>query len=211
MLPPRALIPKTAPDDPIDYYFKPLTAHVYRARLALAVRLLGERRYESLLEVGYGSGVFLPELAWRCERLAAIDVHGQERRVEEMLEQLHLTVDLRDASLFDLPFEDGAFDGLVCLSVLEHMTDLAGALSSFRRVLRPGGVAVLGFPVRNPVTDTFFRAVGYDPRAIHPSGHGDILDAVRAHAGFVLEQEDQFPRRAPVYLTGYIACRARAA
>jgi SAM-dependent methyltransferase len=209
-LPPRALIPKTAPDDPIDYYFKPLTAHVYRARLALAIRLLGDCVYDDLLEVGYGSGILLPELAERCRRLAAVDVHGEEARVKHMLSQLRLSADLRDASLFEMPFGDGEFNGLVCLSVLEHITELTSALTEFRRVLCSGGIAVLGFPVRNPITDGFFRAVGYNPREIHPSSHDDIVRAVRTHSGFALEIEDRFPRRAPGYLTAYIGCRCRA-
>jgi SAM-dependent methyltransferase len=209
-LPPRALVPKTAPDDPIDYYFKPLTAHVYRARLALALRLLGDHVFDHLLEVGYGSGILLPELSGRCNRLAALDVHGQEARVEHMLSHLGLSADLRNASLFEMPFGDGEFDGLVCLSVLEHITELTRALDEFRRVMRSDGTAVLGFPVRNPITDGFFRAVGYNPREIHPSSHIDIADAVRAHPGFALEAEDRFPRRAPAYLTAYVGCRCRA-
>ena len=109
-----------------------------------------------------------------------------------------------------MPFEDDAFDGLVCLSVLEHITELDAALTEFRRVLVADGIAVLGFPVRNPVTDSFFRLVGYNPREIHPSGHRDILAAARAHPGFVVERELTFPRHAPLDLAGYVGCRCRA-
>src|SRR4051794_34678989 len=92
-LPPRELVPKPDPDDPVDYYYKPLTAPIYRARLRLAACLLGGRRYGSLLEVGYGSGIFLPELAHRCDHLAGIDLHGGAGRVSEMLARLELTAD----------------------------------------------------------------------------------------------------------------------
>jgi predicted SAM-dependent methyltransferase len=94
--------------------------------------------------------------------------------------------------------------------VLEHVTELEAALSEFHRVLRPGGVAVLGFPVRNLVTDAFFRIVGYKPREIHPSGHRDILAAVREHQGFVAEREERFPAIVPLDLAGYAGCRCRA-
>src|SRR5687768_3339890 len=113
-LPPRELVPKPDPDDPVDYYYRLPTARIYRARLRLAGRLLGAGPFDSLLEVGYGSGIFLPELARRCSRLAAIDVHGASEQVQAMLRRLGLEADLREASLFDLPFEDGTFDGLVC-------------------------------------------------------------------------------------------------
>ena len=196
-LPPRALLPKTAPDDPVDYYFKPLTARLYRARLRLAGSLLGRGPYESLLEIGYGSGIYLPELSRRARRLTGIDIHGESESVGEMLSRLGVSADLRDASLFEMPFADGEFDALVCLSVLEHITELDAALTEFRRVLRPGGIAVLGFPARNPITDLFFRAVGYNPREIHPSSHRDILAAARRHSGFAVVREAQFPRLVP--------------
>jgi 2-polyprenyl-3-methyl-5-hydroxy-6-metoxy-1,4-benzoquinol methylase len=210
LLPSRSLVPKPDADDPVDYYYKPLTGRIYRARLRLAADLLGEANYESLVEVGYGSGIFLPELARRTDRLTAIDIHRESAQVEEMLSRFGLTVDLCEGSLFEMPFRDGEFDALVCLSVLEHVTELEAALSEVRRVLRPGGIAVLGFPVRNLVTDTFFRVVGYNPREIHPSGHRDILAAARAHEGFAVEREARFPAFAPLDLAGYAGCRCRA-
>jgi SAM-dependent methyltransferase len=209
-LPPRELVPKPAKDDPVDYYYRLPTARIYRARLRLAGRLLGSNSYDSLLEVGYGSGIFLPELARRCSHLAGVDVHHASQQVNEMLTRLGLHADLREASLFDLPFAEDTFDGLVCLSVLEHIVELDAALSEFRRVLQPGGIAVLGFPVRNPITDTFFRAVGYNPREIHPSSHRDILEAARRHPGFVVEREEHYPGWAPVDVAGYAGVRCRA-
>ena len=209
-LPPRSLVPKPDADDPVDYYYRPLTARLYRARLELAVDLLGVGRYPSLLEVGYGSGIFLPELARRTDRLVAVDIHPESARVEEMLRRLGIEAELRQASLFELPFEDGELHGLVCISVLEHLTELDAALDELRRVLRPGGVAVLGFPARNPLTDAFFRLASYDPREIHPSSHGDILAAAERHPRFEVDARSHFPRFLPVALSAYAGCRCRA-
>lgn len=209
VLPRRSIIPKTAPDDPVDYYYKLLTARLYRSRLRLACSLLGHGPFESLLEVGYGSGILLPELARRTGRLAGIDLHGESQAVRKMLLDLDVPADLHEGSLFDLPFANGEFDALVCLSVLEHITDLAAALAEFSRVLRVGGTAVLGFPARNPATDTFFRAVGYNPRDIHPSGHGDILRALHESA-LQAERIEHFPRILPVGLSAYVTCLCRA-
>ena len=47
-----------------------------------------------------------------------------------------------------MPFADGEFDALVCLSVLEHIVDLEEALAS-SAVSFGRGIAVLGFPVVN--------------------------------------------------------------
>jgi SAM-dependent methyltransferase len=210
LLPPRHSVVRTNPDDPVDYYYRPLTGPLYRGRLRLVARLLGEERRGSVLEVGYGSGVFLPELARRAGRLAGVDLHDQHERIAELLAREGVTAELRLASLFELPFADGEFDALVCVSVLEHLTDLDAALDELRRVLRGGGTAVLGFPVRNPVTDAFFRLAGYDPREIHPSSHDDVLRAARRHPGFAVEREERFPLLLPLPLSAYAACRCRA-
>ena len=95
LLPPRELVPKPDADDPVDYYYKPLTARLYRARLELAVDLLGVGRYPSLLEVGFGSGIFLPELAGHTDRLVAVDIHPESAQVEEMLRRLAVEAELR--------------------------------------------------------------------------------------------------------------------
>jgi SAM-dependent methyltransferase len=208
-LPPRGALPKPDPDDPLDLYYRPLTAGVYRARLRLARRLLGRERHEALLEVGYGSGIFLPELERHAERLVAIDLHDQASAVGAALDQLGVRAELRRASLFEMPFDTGEFDALVCLSVLEHLTTLDRALDELSRVLRPGGVAVIGFPTRNPITDAFFRSIGYDPREIHPSGHSDIISAIEGSDGLRLETCVRLPRWMPLSLSAYVACRAQ--
>ncbi|NUN48877.1 MAG: methyltransferase domain-containing protein [Candidatus Brocadiae bacterium] len=47
------------------------------------------------------------------------------------------------------PYRDGTFDAVLCEQVLEHLTDaqVRYALSEAKRVLKPGGVALLGTPV----------------------------------------------------------------
>jgi SAM-dependent methyltransferase len=208
LLPPRGALPKTNDEDPVDYYYG-VTAPLYRGRLALAARMLG-RGYPSLLDVGYGSGIFFPELGRRAERLAGVEVHGEEAGVREALRRLGVDAELRPGSILDLPAEEGEFDAVVCLSVLEHLPELGGALDELRRVLTRGGVAVLGFPVRQPLTDAFFRAFGFDPRELHPSSHTDILRAAERDGGFDVVRVGRFPRLLPLGLSGYAACRLRA-
>jgi ubiquinone/menaquinone biosynthesis C-methylase UbiE len=210
LLPPRGLVPKPDAYDPVDYYYRPATARLYRARLRMALDLLGPGRFPALLEVGYGSGIFLPELATHAERLVGIDLHGESAPVAEMLRRLGVEAELLQGSLFELPFADGEFDALVCISVLEHLQELDRALDELRRVLRPGGVAVLGYPVRNLFTDTFFRLARYDPRAIHPSSHADILAAARRRPGLAVDADAHFPSFLPISLSAYAGCRCLA-
>ncbi|HEY4346607.1 MAG TPA: class I SAM-dependent methyltransferase [Gaiellaceae bacterium] len=210
LLPPRALVSKPDAEDPIDYYYKPLTRGLYRARLRDALQLLGEGPYDALLDIGYGSGVFLPELARRTNRLVGVDVHAGRQGVAEMAAGLGIAVELLDASLFELPFDDGTFDALVCISVMEHLRELEPALAELRRVLRRGGLLVLGTPVRNLATSSFFRLVGYDPAEIHPSSHSDLETAIERVAGLSLERRVHFPRVLPVPVSAYVTFGCRA-
>jgi SAM-dependent methyltransferase len=54
-----------------------------------------------------------------------------------------------------LPFADGVFDVLVACDVLEHIADDRAALSECRRVLHPGGFAILTVPQSDDAAATF--------------------------------------------------------
>jgi ubiquinone/menaquinone biosynthesis C-methylase UbiE len=53
---------------------------------------------------------------------------------------------LQQGSLYHLPFAGDSFDVLLCNHVIEHVPDLSRALSGLRRVLRPGGLLIIGVP-----------------------------------------------------------------
>lgn len=199
----------TSAEDPIAYYYKPLTGWVYRRRLEMGLALLGDAHYDRLLEIGYGSGILLPTLARRCTALYGVDLHANVEPVRAMLAQEGVEAELSVGDLLHLRHPDQTFDAVVCMSVLEHLApgDLRAAAGQIRRVLRVGGVAVLGFPVRNAVLDAFCRWEGFDPRRLHPSGHRQILEAL----GAVLQgtRVIRFPRRLPLDLALYVAVRGR--
>ena len=76
-----------------------------------------------------------------------------------MLTTLGIGADLHEASLFEMPFADGAFDALACLSVLEHITELDAAFREFRRVLNPAVSPFSGSPcaIRSPTLSSGCR------------------------------------------------------
>jgi hypothetical protein len=57
---------------------------VQRRRFTMAVSLL-DSGYESLFDLGYGSGPLLPELARHCRKLSGADSHSRANEVGEVL------------------------------------------------------------------------------------------------------------------------------
>jgi SAM-dependent methyltransferase len=205
ILPDRSLLQVSSPGDPVDYYYHWLYGVVYRRRLRMILELLGPGPVDRLLEIGYGSGILLPELSRRAKSLDAVDRHEQVAGVSIMLEAMSVKATLRSGDVLSLPYPDGAFQAVVCVSVLEHLAELDGACAEIERVLSPEGIAVIGFPVANLLTSGLFRWLGYRAREIHPSSHGEILRALRRR--FQIRRLLHLPRALPVSFGLYVACQ----
>lgn len=59
--------------------------------------------------------------------------------------------------IHQMPFEDSRFDAVLCNHVLEHVNDDIQAMKEIRRVLKPGGWAIMQIPFFSPVPDLTFE------------------------------------------------------
>lgn len=57
-------------------------------------------------------------------------------------------------SVYELPFQDGTFDMVLCMSILEHLEEPSKAIREMRRVLKPGGRILVSVPFMFPIHDT---------------------------------------------------------
>ena len=113
-----------------------------------------------------GSPKLLPSLLRREGRgeWVAVDLLEDEIALWRALDP---GLDLRVADARRLPFEDGAFDGAICVSVIEHVPDEAGergdarAMAELWRVLRPGGILHLTTNVAARARDVLTAAPVY--------------------------------------------------
>jgi ubiquinone/menaquinone biosynthesis C-methylase UbiE len=105
-----------------------------------------------LLEVGCGMGYDSLELLKRGVRVTATDLTPNaiaiaRRHFEVMGVQAE---EVRTANAFDLPFPDNTFDAVWANGVLHATGDTFRAIQEARRVLKPGGRAIISHFYRKP-------------------------------------------------------------
>ena len=158
-------------------------------RAALWQRVRGPR----VLEVGVGTGKSFPY--YRADlTITAIDLSPR------MLEQAqrhaadhHIIVDLREADVQALPFDDASFDTAIASCVFCSVPDPLLGLRELRRVLVPGGQLLLLEHVlsHRPLLGSIMRTV--NPLVVRMMGaniNRETVENVR-HAGFPeLQVED---------------------
>ncbi len=131
---------------------------------------------DELLEFGPGFGATTRVLARRNRRLSVLELEPDY--CERLRRVLDSSVSVTQGDATRMPFDDGAFSGVVCFTMLHHLPcdehqDQAFA-ESFR-VLRPGGV----FAGTDSIgTGALFRMIhiGDTLHPIDPGSLGDRLE-----------------------------------
>ena len=97
-----------------------------------------------VLEIGFGNGLFFPELAQKAKGLK---LHGLDFSAD-MVQQATANNDalittgalsLTHGASDRMPFADASFDRIFCINVVYFWDDPAAHLREVRRVLKPGG------------------------------------------------------------------------
>ena len=153
--------PKNGPSDPIEYYRRPLIGRLYLDRINRGLRLLPNQAYERALEVGYGAGAVQLALAPGVKELHGIDLDAEPSIVTDVLKKRSCDAALVQGSVYELPYESGFFDLVVSFSVFEHLAEYKKALGEVFRVLKPGGLFLLGMPSVNKLMEAGFLAIGF--------------------------------------------------
>jgi 2-polyprenyl-6-hydroxyphenyl methylase/3-demethylubiquinone-9 3-methyltransferase len=72
-----------------------------------------------------------------------------------------------------LPYDSAAFDAVVCVDVLEHVTDLNKVMAEVARTLRPGGLFLFDTINRNPLARLATITIAEDLLRLLPRGTHD--------------------------------------
>lgn len=123
------------------------------------LRAVAEVHPRRVLDAGCGTG------DW-ATLVAAPEVVGVDSSAAAVQAARARGVDARRAEIESLPFDDCAFDVVMCNSVLYHLEDVDAGLRELVRVLRPGGRFVGGYTIPGRHLEELWSVVGNGPAAV---------------------------------------------
>ena len=153
---------------------------------AIAVDLLRLEPTNQVLEVGFGHGRTVGAIATQVPKgfVAGIDSSTEMLRLatranREGIASGRIALKLGDSQT--LPYVDGRFDQVLTVHTVYFWQDLSAQFSELRRVVRPGGLLVLGFRPEDestaagfPVSVYTFRPAGQICSALEDAGFAEI-------------------------------------
>lgn len=154
MIPDKNLLVKTGEVDYYDWNYKFPISIIQKYRFKKIIKLLGNETYPNLLEIGMGSGIFLPELSKHCKNLYAFDIHDKLDHIHDLCKLYNIkNYNLSTQSIECTNFPDNHFDVIVAISVLEFLKDLDTALSEIKRILKNEGFFITICPMESNFLD----------------------------------------------------------
>jgi 2-polyprenyl-3-methyl-5-hydroxy-6-metoxy-1,4-benzoquinol methylase len=104
-----------------------------------------------VLDIGSGRGWFSLYAAEQGADVTAVDL--SEKNLQKIRE-INSRVNTVYADALNLPLEEGSFDLIVALEVLEHITDPKNAVDNWKRLLKPNGRLLITVPYKETIRYT---------------------------------------------------------
>jgi len=141
--------------DTYHAFFAPVTEHAADSLLA-AAKVDGHMK---VLDVACGSGVVAKHAASRGATVTGVDLSP---RMLQLAAKLNPNCTFREATVDSMPFEDGAFDAVVCAFGIGHFPDAPVAVTECARVARAGSMCAFAWwdvPARNRMHGVLLAAL----------------------------------------------------
>ena len=122
-----------------------------RTMYSALIQRLNEKTFESLLDVGCGTGNVLALIKDKFNvKVSGIDL--SEGMIKKSRELLGENVDLKVGDSEILPWVDDTFDVIICNASFHHYPNPVAVLKEMRRVLKPDGRVIIADPwMPNPI------------------------------------------------------------
>lgn len=140
-------------------------AYENRERNLWAVSLLDIQPSDHILEIGFGPGLAIQQIAFSATSgfVAGVDqsavmLRQASKRNAEAIQAKR--VELKLGSVADLPYPDQSFDKAIVINSLHHWPDGQAGLREIERVLKPKGLLVLVEQPRSSATEAAITDLG---------------------------------------------------
>lgn len=117
----------------------------YRARFHRVFSALNPQRSEKILEIGSGSGYYTKAIAEITNHLTATEFSKEYLEVTKKYNPYPVDAYIH-CSATKMPFSDNTFNKILITEVIEHIPEWNKAIDEVRRVLKPGGIAIITTP-----------------------------------------------------------------
>lgn len=119
--------------------------HIAEAEVERAIgRALGRRGFETLVDIGTGTGRMIELFGARASEAIGIDRSSEMLRLARVkLESAGVRSSLRQGDMYALPLADGVADCVIIHQVLHYAHAPADAIAEAARVLAPGGTLLV--------------------------------------------------------------------
>lgn len=132
------------------------------ARLNRVVALAEVLWGQAVLDVATGTGVLIPHLLEAIGPSGRITGLDLSRGMLEMARRKAFppNVTLVQANVHNIPLPETSFDRVICNAALPHFEDFPQSLKEMVRILKPGGVLVISFPIGREAVNKIHQNVG---------------------------------------------------
>lgn len=144
---------------------------------AFGVGMAGLRPGMRVLDVGCGTGFFTQGVLQRTEDAVGLDITPEQLRRARR----KLAIPLVRGDAERLPFREGSFDACVSAGSVEYWPSPLRALQEMHRVLRPGGIALVGGPTRPQ--DRLYRLLADNMMLFYDEGEAREMFAAAGFRG----------------------------
>ena len=154
----------TDPATPNDQYYL-----LERKLFSSITRAIEQYIGGAVLDLGCGNKPYRGWIRPRSSLYVGTDIVQSDEQMVDVL-----------ASVYRLPFPDGAFNGVLCTEVLEHTERPHDVLSEVARVLAPDGVAIVTSPqyfAYHEAPFDFYRYTTFGLRYLAESNGFEVIAA----------------------------------